>query len=62
MLWNFANVILYVDSNSNIKIMKNKQNDIVYFFVALGMALGGYLDGKFGQEITGLRTYMNNSQ
>lgn len=62
MLWNFANVILYVDSNSNIKIMKNKQNDSVDGVVALGMALGGYLDGKYGQEITGLRTYMNNTQ
>lgn len=62
MLWNFANVILYVDSNSNIKIMKNKQNDSVDGVVALGMALGGFLDSKYGQEITGLRTYMNTIQ
>ena len=62
MLWNWNNVILYIDTNANIKIMKNKQNDSVDGVVALAMALGGYLDGKFGQEITGLRTYMNNSQ
>ena len=61
MAWNFNNVVLYIDTNANIKIVKNKQNDSVDGIVALGMALGGFLESKYGQEITGLRAYMANS-
>lgn len=44
--WMFRNVILYVDGNANIKIMKNKSNDSVDGVVALGMAVGIYLKDK----------------
>ena len=44
--WMFRNVILYIDGNSNIKIMKNKSSDSVDGVVALGMAVGMYLKEK----------------
>jgi len=46
--WNFNNCILYSDGNANIKIMKNKSADSVDGAVALGMAIGGYLDSNKG--------------
>ena len=42
----FRNVILYIDGNANIKIMKNKSSDSVDGVVALGMAVGMYLKEK----------------
>jgi phage terminase large subunit-like protein len=59
MLWNFANVVLYIDSNNNIKVMKNKQNDSVDGIVALGMAFGGFIETTYGIELIGLKQYMN---
>jgi len=41
--WMFTNIVLYVDGNGNIKIMKNKSKDSVDGPVALGMAAGIYL-------------------
>lgn len=61
LLWMFNNVILYVDTNANIKIVKNKTNDSVDGVVGLGMAIGGFIDSKYGQEIIGLQAYMNSS-
>ena len=39
LLWNIGNIVLYIDGNSNIKIIKNKQNDSVDGAVALGISL-----------------------
>lgn len=60
LLWNFSNVVLYIDGNQNIKISKNKQNDSVDGCVALAMALGGYLITKYGDEITNIQSFKNN--
>ena len=62
MLWNFANVVLYIDTNANIKITKNKQNDSVDGVVALGMSIGSYITSKYGEELIGLRTYLNSNK
>jgi len=43
MRWMFANIQLYYDGNGNIKIMKNKSRDSVDGPVALGMAIGAWL-------------------
>lgn len=50
MLWNLRNAVLYIDGNGNIKIMKNKSLDSVDGAVALGMAIGQYIDVHFGDE------------
>lgn len=42
--WMFRNVVLYYDGNGNIKIMKNKSRDSVDGPVALGMAVGAWLE------------------
>lgn len=57
LLWNFSNVVLYIDSNANIKIIKNKQNDSVDGCVALAMAIGGWISYEFGEELLGLQNY-----
>lgn len=59
MLWNFSNVVLYIDGNANIKIIKNAQNDSVDGVVALGEALGSMIENKYGEETIGLKTYLN---
>lgn len=41
--WMFRNIVLYYDGNGNIKIMKNKSLDSVDGPVALGMAVGAWL-------------------
>jgi len=43
MRWMFRNIVLYYDGNGNIKIMKNKSKDSVDGPVALGMAIGAWL-------------------
>lgn len=43
MRWMFRNIMLYKDGNGNIKIDKNKSLDSVDGAVALGMAVGAYL-------------------
>lgn len=58
LLWNFQNVVLYVDGNGNIKIVKNKQLDSVDGVVALGMAIGGWVQAIYGDEIIGLNQYI----
>jgi phage terminase large subunit-like protein len=59
LLWMFSNVILYFDTNANIKIIKNKTNDSVDGVVGLGMALGGFIESKYGRELIALQTYIN---
>lgn len=59
LLWNFSNIVLYVDGNANIKIVKNKQNDSVDGCVALAMAVGGWLIGQFGEELLGIQQYID---
>jgi len=46
MLWNFRNVVLYIDGNNNIKIIKNKSLDSVDGVVSLTMSIGAFLDKK----------------
>jgi phage terminase large subunit-like protein len=62
LLWNFQNVVLYVDSNANIKIVKNKQNDSVDGCVALAMSIGGWIQSTYGDEIMGLNSYIESSK
>lgn len=62
LLWNFSNVVLYLDGNANVKIVKNKQNDSVDGCVALAMAVGGWVQSKFGDEIMGIQNYINASK
>ncbi len=60
LLWNFANIVLYIEpGNANIKIAKNKQNDSVDGCVALAMAIGGWLENTYGDEIGAINSYIN---
>jgi len=59
LLWNFSNVVLWIDSNANIKIIKNKQNDSVDGCVALAMGIGGWITSKYGEEILGINQYID---
>ena len=47
MRWHFSNVVLYMDGNNNIKIMKNKSRDSVDGVVSLAMAIGLYAKLNF---------------
>jgi phage terminase large subunit-like protein len=62
LLWNFSNIVLWVDGNANIKIIKNKQNDSVDGCVALAMAVGGWVQNVYGDEIMGLQSYITASK
>jgi len=42
--WNFTNVVLHRDGNGNIKPMKNRSKDAIDGVMALGMAVGTYLN------------------
>ena len=44
MTWNMRNVVLYIDGNGNIKIVKNKSKDSVDGVVSLGMAMAGFIE------------------
>lgn len=59
LLWNFANVVLYVDGNANIKIIKNAQADSVDGCVALSEAVGSMIESVYGEEVMGLKAYLN---
>lgn len=61
LLWNLLNVVLYVDGNANIKIIKNKQADAVDGAVALAMAVGGWMSATYADETLGLEAYLNQS-
>ncbi len=61
LLWNFRNVVLYIDGNGNIKIMKNKSLDSVDGCVSLGMALGSYLNNICSDLTIGLDDYIKNA-
>jgi phage terminase large subunit-like protein len=50
MRWMFRNIVLYYDGNGNIKIMKNKSMDSVDGPVALGMAVGAWL--QYNGDVT----------
>lgn len=58
LLLNFSSVVLYTDSNANIKIVKNKRSDSVDGVVALGMAIGGYIKNTFSDEAVGINNYL----
>lgn len=60
ILWNFRNIVLYVDGNGNIKIVKNKSLDSVDGVVSLGMAFGGWIADNLDMEKAGLDAYLNN--
>lgn len=57
LLWNFKNVVLYRDGNDNVKIVKNRQADSVDGCVALAMAVGGYLENLYDEELVALNNY-----
>jgi len=42
LLWNFGNIVLYMDGNANVKFMKNKNNDPIDGAVATGMSIGAW--------------------
>ncbi len=56
--WNFRNVVLYVDGNENIKVVKNKSLDSVDGVVSLGMAFGGWIADNLDMEKAGLEQYI----
>lgn len=60
LLWNFENVVLWIDPNANIKIVKNKQNDSVDGVVALAMALGGWIDNAYGKQYAAERASLSS--
>lgn len=60
MTWNMRNVVLYIDGNENIKIMKNKSMDSVDGAVSLAMSFGGWIAENIDPERMGLETYLNN--
>jgi phage terminase large subunit-like protein len=63
LVWNVRNAVLYIDGNENIKIMKNKSKDSVDGIVALGMAMGAYIDVNTDAEglaIENLLKYQKN--
>jgi phage terminase large subunit-like protein len=60
--WNFQNVVLYVDGNENIKIMKNKSKDSVDGVVALGMAFGMWLKVNFDPQRVALEAYIRRNK
>lgn len=49
--WNLNNVVIYMDSNGNIKIMKNKSLDSVDGAVSLAMAIAAYQFMNKGSSI-----------
>jgi phage terminase large subunit-like protein len=57
--WNFRNVVLYIDGNENIKIVKNKSLDSVDGVVSLAMAFGGWIEENIDPERRGLDLYLN---
>jgi phage terminase large subunit-like protein len=57
--WNFRNVVLYVDGNGNIKIVKNKSLDSVDGVVSLAMAMGGWIAENLDAEGMNLDVYLN---
>lgn len=60
MMWNMRNVTLYSDGNGNIKIVKNKSKDSVDGAVALGMAMGQFIQTNLDMESAALTKYINN--
>ena len=61
LLWNFRNIVLYIDGNGNIKIVKNKSLDSVDGAVALGMSFAGWIADNLDEERMSLETYLNKS-
>jgi phage terminase large subunit-like protein len=59
--WMFRNVVLYVDGNGNIKIVKNKSLDSVDGAVSLGMCFGGWIADNLDVEKMGIEAYLNNN-
>lgn len=55
--WNFRNIVIWNDSNNNIKISKNKCLDSVDGAVSLGMAFAGWLNDNFDEETQALNNY-----
>jgi len=62
MRWMFSNVVLYYDGNGNIKIMKNKSLDSVDGPVALGMAVGAWLQYNGDTTADFFRELMNQDK
>lgn len=62
LMWNFRNVVLYVDGNANIKVMKNKSRDSVDGVVSLGMAVGGWLAYNLDPDKANIAAYLAANQ
>ncbi len=58
--WNFRNVVLYIDGNGIIKIVKNKSLDSVDGVVSLAMAMGGWIAENLDTEGLNLDAYLKN--
>jgi phage terminase large subunit-like protein len=57
--WQFRNIVMYADTNQNIKIMKNKNNDSVDIPVSLNIAFHQYLAYNNSDISTNLNDYLN---
>jgi len=60
LTWNMGNIVLYIDGNENIKIMKNKKLEAVDGAVSLGMAFGQWIAENIDPEKAGLESYLKS--
>lgn len=60
LTWNMGNIVLYIDGNENIKIMKNKKLEAVDGAVGLGMAFGQWIAENIDPEKAGLESYLKS--
>ena len=60
--WMFRNIVLYVDGNGNIKVMKNRSRDSVDGAVSLGMAFGGWIAYNLDPEKASIDAYLAANQ
>lgn len=58
--WNMRNIVLYIDGNENIKIMKNKKLESVDGAVSLGMAMGQWIAENIDAERMNLEAYLKD--
>ena len=58
--WNMRNIVLYIDGNENIKIMKNKKLESVDGAVSLGMAMGQWIAENIDSERMNLDAYLKS--
>jgi len=51
LLWNFRNIVTYIDGNNNVKFMKNKSLDSIDGAVSTAMAIGAFLSVNHSYDL-----------